>query len=198
MTTSCIWGCPDGWHGTPKTLPEQTAPYVVYGFFAHNGRCLYIGQTSDLNGRCYQHGNRPELYHAKDVRIIAEAQTRADATRLEAEAIASLNPFGNIKRSGSNRNLTRAAIIDTLAGRLRSGVGEPSDAELSAGTHDISWFCEQVGKSRSWVLAHIDDIPHHRIGRSFRFTEAGLAQYLDQTRHEVAGYMATTGRRKTA
>lgn len=65
-------------------------------------------------------------------------------------------------------------------------------------TFDVAWFCEQVGKSRSWVLAHIDDIPHHRIGRSFRFTEADLAQYLDQTRHEVVGYMATTGRRRSA
>lgn len=65
-------------------------------------------------------------------------------------------------------------------------------------TFDLRWFCDQVGKSRSWVLAHLDDIPHHRIGRSIRFTEAGLADYLEQTRHEVPGYMATTGRRRSA
>lgn len=65
-------------------------------------------------------------------------------------------------------------------------------------TFRIAWFCEQVGKSRSWVLANLDDIPHHRIGRSIRFTEADLAEYLDQTKHQTHGFMATTGRRRSA
>lgn len=64
-------------------------------------------------------------------------------------------------------------------------------------TYPITWFCEQIGKSRSWVLAHLDDIPHHRIGHSVRFTDGDLSAYLDQTSYEAPGCMATTGRRRS-
>ena len=67
-------------------------------------------------------------------------------------------------------------------------------------THDLTWFCEQIGKSRSWVLANLDDIPHHRFGRSVRFTDRDLTDYLEQTQYQAAAYMVTTGpkRRRSA
>ena len=64
-------------------------------------------------------------------------------------------------------------------------------------THDIGWFAEQIGKSADWVYRHLADIPHRRIGRSIRFTERDLNDYLDAER--VAPLrMVTTGRRRSA
>lgn len=65
-------------------------------------------------------------------------------------------------------------------------------------TNDLAWFCEQIGKSRSWVLANLADIPHHRIGRAVRFTDGDLSAYLDQTRHDTPRFMQTAGRRRSA
>lgn len=64
-------------------------------------------------------------------------------------------------------------------------------------THDAAWFGERIGKSPDWVTRHLDDIPHIRIGRSPRFTERDLADYLDAER-VVPMRMVTTGRRRSA
>jgi hypothetical protein len=63
-------------------------------------------------------------------------------------------------------------------------------------THDAAWFGEQVGKSADWVSRHLDEIPHSTVGRSARFTERDLADYLDSTR-SVPMRMVTTGRRRS-
>lgn len=64
-------------------------------------------------------------------------------------------------------------------------------------TFDAAWFGEQVGKSADWVARHLDEIPHSKVGRSARFTERDLADYLDGVR-EIPQRMATTGRRRSA
>lgn len=64
-------------------------------------------------------------------------------------------------------------------------------------THDIAWFAGELGKSPDWVYRHLAEIPHRRIGRSIRFTDRDLADYLDAERIAPMR-MATTGRRRTA
>jgi len=99
---TCPWGCPTDAHGTGKEIPDHGEPFVVYGFFGFTGHCLYVGQTSDLGYRCYQHNNAAHLYHAKEVRILATAETRGEAQRLEREHIRSLDPLCNVKHSRLN------------------------------------------------------------------------------------------------
>lgn len=67
----------------------------------------------------------------------------------------------------------------------------------TSATYSAAWFGAQIGKSADWVTRHLDDIPHRRIGRSPRFTERDLADYLDAERIAPMR-MATTGRRRTA
>lgn len=62
-------------------------------------------------------------------------------------------------------------------------------------THDIAWFAEQIGKTPDWVSRNRDVIPHKEIGRSIRFTEADLAEYLESV--AVRPRMQTTGRKKS-
>lgn len=66
-------------------------------------------------------------------------------------------------------------------------------------THDKAWMAEQLGKTVDWVTRHLDDIPHHKVGASVRFTEANLAAYLAQTEVQPNIMRASTrSRRKTA
>lgn len=101
----CPWGCPADEHGQLGPLPEQTTPYVVYGFFGHTGTCLYVGQTECLQSRVYAHAAawREHWFHAKEVRVLATAHTRLMARRHEAEQIRSLDPVWNIHHSPTNR-----------------------------------------------------------------------------------------------
>lgn len=64
-------------------------------------------------------------------------------------------------------------------------------------TFDAAWFGEQIGKSADWVTRHLDEIPHTPVGRSARFTERDLSDYLDAGRI-VPMRMVTTGRRRSA
>lgn len=64
-------------------------------------------------------------------------------------------------------------------------------------THDIRWFADQIGKSRDWTYRHLDEIPHRRIGRSIRFTDRDLADYLEAESVRPLR-MVTTGRRRSA
>lgn len=53
-----------------------------------------------------------------------------------------------------------------------------------ARTHDKVWFAEQIGKSPDWVVRNlvVAKIPHVRIGRSLRFTEADVLAFLEANR----------------
>lgn len=62
-------------------------------------------------------------------------------------------------------------------------------------TYDAAWFGKQIGKSADWVCRHLSEIPHSRIGRSPRFTERDLADYIDAV-HVAPLRMVTTGRRR--
>ena len=64
-------------------------------------------------------------------------------------------------------------------------------------THDIRWFADQIGKSTDWTYRHLSEIPHRRIGRSIRFTDKDLADYLEAERVRPMR-MVTTGRRRSA
>lgn len=114
----CSWGCPDGAHYQRKVIPEQTTRFVIYGFFAHNGRCLYVGQTRDLIGRCYQHTYRTAYFHTKDVRILAGASTRAESLRRETDRIKALDPLFNVLHSPSNHGMTEAEVLQRFLGEL--------------------------------------------------------------------------------
>lgn len=70
----------------------------------------------------------------------------------------------------------------------------PEDPDLT--TYDAAWFGDRIGKSADWVTRHLDDIPHSRIGRSPRFTERDLADYLAAV-HAAPMRMVTTGRRRS-
>jgi len=60
-------------------------------------------------------------------------------------------------------------------------------------TFDAAWFGQQLGgKSADWVLKHLDEIPHLKVGRTVRFTRRDLADYLTSVR-VTPKYMATTG-----
>lgn len=110
----CSWGCPDGVHGQPKPIPDQTTEYAVYGFFGWDDRCLYVGQTRDLNSRCYQHTYRIAYFHAKEVRILAGVATRAEALRAERDQIKARDPLFNIKHSPSHPNVTQLELHESL------------------------------------------------------------------------------------
>ncbi len=62
-------------------------------------------------------------------------------------------------------------------------------------TYDRKWMAEQIGKTPDWIGRHLDEIPHHKVGISVRFTEADLAAYLEQTAVQP-NIMRTVGRRK--
>lgn len=64
-------------------------------------------------------------------------------------------------------------------------------------TFDAATFGTRIGRSADWVSRHLDQIPHRKVGRSARFTECDLADYLDGVR-EIPRRMVTTGRRKSA
>ncbi len=65
--------------------------------------------------------------------------------------------------------------------------------------HDTAWMGEQIGKSADWVRHNIAEIPHRRIGRTIRFTDQDLADYLESQAVRPIR-MQTTGpkRRRTA
>ncbi|GMA26152.1 hypothetical protein GCM10025864_39110 [Luteimicrobium album] len=63
-------------------------------------------------------------------------------------------------------------------------------------TFDAEWFGQRVGgKSADWVGRHLDEIPHHMVGRTPRFTRQNVADYLASTL-VAPRYMETTGPRK--
>lgn len=87
------------------------SPYVVYGYFGWTGRCLYVGQTRELAMRCYHHALSfaTHAFHAKEVRVLANAKTRDEARRLERDQIRALDPACNIQHSPSHRRARQAA-----------------------------------------------------------------------------------------
>ncbi|HET8633910.1 MAG TPA: hypothetical protein VFL88_07155 [Gemmatimonadales bacterium] len=106
----CDWGCPPDGHRWPA-IPTQTSRFVVYGYFGHTGRCLYVGQTEHLVTRHHQHREafQPFFFHAKELRILDTADSREDARLLEAKRIKALDPVCNVQHSPTNRPLRRTA-----------------------------------------------------------------------------------------
>ena len=43
-------------------------------------------------------------------------------------------------------------------------------------------FGNRIDKSADWVLRNYKGIPHRRLGRSIRFTEQDLSDYLESRR----------------
>lgn len=56
-------------------------------------------------------------------------------------------------------------------------------------------MAERIGMKPGWIYEHLSEIPHHRFGRSIRFTEANVTEYERRTRHEPR-VMETTGRKR--
>jgi len=48
---------------------------------------------------------------------------------------------------------------------------------------DAGWFASAIGKSEDWVItaARRREIPHHKIGQSFRFDDHCLDLFRHQT-----------------
>src|SRR5699024_4911338 len=68
----CACGATANSHPAYGPVPDQLDPYVIYGFFAHDGTCLYVGQTQNLENRVAIHRSNYELFafHADEVRIL--------------------------------------------------------------------------------------------------------------------------------
>lgn len=47
--------------------------------------------------------------------------------------------------------------------------------------HDAEWVAERLGRSVRWVRSHIGEIPHHKQGGRYRFTEKNLDDYMRST-----------------
>lgn len=118
----CACGAPAESHPAWGAVPQQTAPYVIYAFFAHDGECLYVGQTNDLARRVSTHRHNYELFafHADEVRIIAGCETRAEAHRLERANIRRLKPIFNIVHSTERGFNDPRALTTVVSGRRAS------------------------------------------------------------------------------
>lgn len=76
---------------------RQTAPFVVYAFFGSNGACLYVGQTANIAQRFQAHRRESHWFkHAASVALIADAETRTQARRIETAKIVELQPINNL------------------------------------------------------------------------------------------------------
>lgn len=45
---------------------------------------------------------------------------------------------------------------------------------------------DRIGKTERWVRSHAAELPHHRFGRTYRFSEDDLAAILAAHRHVPA------------
>lgn len=61
--------------------------------------------------------------------------------------------------------------------------------------HDVAWMSQRIGMSAHWIYTNKNLVPHHRIGRYLRFTEANAAAFERQTYREPRR-METTGRKR--
>jgi hypothetical protein len=64
--------------------------------------------------------------------------------------------------------------------------------------YDAAWFASQVGKTPDWVRHHLHEIPHRRVGRSPRFTQKDLDDYLDSVAAGPRRMQTTGAKRKSA
>lgn len=58
-------------------------------------------------------------------------------------------------------------------------------------------FAARVGMKESWVRQHVKDIPHRRVGRFLRFSEADLEAFIEGTA-ESDSTIQRTGRSAVA
>lgn len=68
---------------------------------------------------------------------------------------------------------------------------------MTAPLHELGWMAEQIKKSTKWVLNHLDEIPHRRVGRSVMFSDEDYQAYVDSIARRPT-LMVTTGRRRSA
>lgn len=77
------------------------------------------------------------------------------------------------------------------------------DAMSEPAFHGVSWMAERLGRHERWVRRHISEIPHHKIGGRYQFTEANFEQYVNATKVDPADALRPTraprrGRRSAA
>lgn len=61
--------------------------------------------------------------------------------------------------------------------------------------HPVKWMADKIGMHPGWIYEHLSEIPHHRFGRSIKFTEANVAAYERQTLRAPRP-METTGHKR--
>lgn len=56
-------------------------------------------------------------------------------------------------------------------------------AAVASALHDAAWMAGRIGRTEDWVrrAANRGDLPHHRVGRSLRFTDQDVTDFLDMT-----------------
>ncbi|MFW7414716.1 helix-turn-helix domain-containing protein [Demequina sp. SO4-18] len=68
---------------------------------------------------------------------------------------------------------------------------------MSPATMTPAEFAERIGMKESWVRLHIKEIPHRRMGRFLRFTDADVEKFLESTA-ESDSIVQRTSRSTTA
>lgn len=89
-----------------SAIPDQTSPYVVYGFRDETGAILYIGQTNNLRSRVYAHRaqNSAFIRHASTVDVLGGAVTREQVMTMESLLISSVHPPYNTQYNAAERD----------------------------------------------------------------------------------------------
>lgn len=59
-------------------------------------------------------------------------------------------------------------------------------------------FAARIGMKEDWVRRHVSNIPHRRVGRFLRFTEADLEAYIASTAESSEFAIQRTERSATA
>lgn len=156
------------------------------------------GEDLDVSGE----GLSRSLYALRDRRLLV-------ARRRKGEWSISITDAGKYyllhghhparpRKTQEDRGDGTDAGTQTMPVTLPTDAGvEPSDGKTSPATHDIGWMADQIGMSADWIYRHQNEIPHHRFGRSLRFTEKDLATYLDMTGWRPQLMVTTGPRRRT-
>lgn len=63
---------------------------------------------------------------------------------------------------------------------------------LETSTFGAEEMGRRLGKSADWVYRHLDQLPHTRVGRSLRFTDADVDTFI--RRHKVDSDRVVTTR----
>lgn len=94
--------------------------HAVYRFYDADGVLLYIGATSNIFERWYQHGDK-NWFHRVAVARVAHFTTRAEALAAESLAIGAERPLLNRITLSNEHSVRRAAARRSWAPRDSSG-----------------------------------------------------------------------------